>query len=557
MRICMSTKNEENRNKVWVVGHKNPDTDSICSAIAYANLKNAVSDGEYIPKRAGKISGETQFVLDYFGVEEPEYIENVGAQIKDIEITKTKAVSSHLSMKSAWALMKSENVVTLPIVKPDNTMDGLIVTYDIAQFFMDVYDNSILSTARTQYKNILQTINGTMVYGNEHGYFISGKTVIAAATANVIEGAVEEDDLVIVGNREDAQRAALEENASCIIACNGTEYSEEIKKEAYEKRCMLISTPYDTFTVARLINQSIPIKYVMKRDGLVTFALDDYVDEVKEVMSNERHRDFPVLDEKGQYVGMVSRRNLLAMNKKKVILVDHNEKSQAVDGIEAAEIQEIIDHHRIGSLETNGPVYFRNQPLGCTATIVYQMYQEQGVEITKEIAGLLCSAIISDTLMYRSPTCTPLDKQVCEKLAGIAGIDVETYAKEMFKAGSDFNSKTAEEICYQDFKMFFGNGTNFGVGQLSAMDDDTLQEVKDKLLPYLETAKKDKNADMVFIMLTNILDESTEMIFAGEGAAELLDKAYPNSVVDGRYILPGVVSRKKQLIPSIMEALQA
>ncbi|MGN0482424.1 MAG: putative manganese-dependent inorganic diphosphatase [Lachnospiraceae bacterium] len=553
----MGTKMEENKEKIWVIGHKNPDTDSICSAIAYANLKNASSDGEYVPKRAGNVNGETQFVLDYFGVQAPEYVENAGAQVKDLQITKTKGVSSHLSMKRAWELMKSENVVTLPIVKPDKSMDGLIVTFDIAQSYMDVYDNSVLSTARTQYKNILETINGTMVYGNEHGYFITGKVVIGASSADVIEGAVKRDDLVILGNREDAQRSALEQEASCIIACNDAKFSEEICKLAVEKRCMLITTPYDTFTVARLINQSIPIKFVMKKEDLVTFELDDYVDEVKDVMSKERHRDFPVLDDHGKYVGMISRRNLMATNKKKVILVDHNEKSQAVDGIDAAEIQEIIDHHRIGSLETNGPVYFRNQPLGCTATIVYQMYQEQGVEITKEIAGLLCSAILSDTLMYRSPTCTPFDKEVCEKLAKIAEIEVEPYAIEMFTAGSDFKSKTPEEIFFQDFKMFFANDSSFGVGQISAMGEGVLREVKEKLLPYMETARKEKNADMVFIMLTNILDESTEMIFAGEGAENLVRNAYHTEAVEGRYVLPGVVSRKKQLIPSFMEALQA
>lgn len=551
----MSNKETMKKEKVWIVGHKNPDTDSICSAIAYADLKNQIGDAEYLPKRAGEVNEETKYVLDYFGVEAPEYISNVGAQIKDIEITQTEGVSSHISLKHAWELMKNKNVVTLPIIKEDQTMDGLIVTWDIAKSYMDVYDNNVLATARTQYRNILETIDGEMVYGNEHGYFVKGKVVVAAANPDMMEEVITDDDLVILGNRYEAQLCAIEMNASCVIACHGAKFTTTIRRLAEERGCMLISTPYDTFTVARLINQSMPIKYVMKRDDLVTFETEDYVDDVREVMSQERHRDFPVLDKHGHYVGMVSRRNLLAMKKKKMILVDHNEKSQAVDGIDAAEILEIIDHHRLGSLETMGPVFFRNQPLGCTATIVYQMYREKGVEIKKQIAGLLCSAILSDTLMFRSPTCTALDKEVALELAEIAEIEVEEFAKNMFEAGSDFASKTAEEIFYQDFKVFFGNGADFGVGQLSAMSDGALESVKVKLLPYLETAMEDKKVDMIFVMLTNILDESTEVIFCGERAEEVLQAAFPEGKVDGKYILKGVVSRKKQMIPALMGAL--
>ena len=552
----MSNKVNEKRNKVWVVGHKNPDTDSICSAIAYANLKNELGGGKYIPKRAGQINEETKYVLDHFGVNPPGYISNVGSQVKDIEITKTEGVSSHISLKSAWELMKSKNVVTLPIIKSDQTMDGLIVTWDIAQSYMDVYDNNILSTARTQYKNILETIDGEMVYGNEHGYFVKGKVVVAAANPDMMEEIITDDDLVILGNRYEAQLCAIEMNASCIIACHGAKFTKTIRKIAEDRCCMLITTPYDTFTVARLINQSIPIKYFMKKDGLVTFETEDYIDDVKEVMSRERHRDFPILDEHGHYVGMMSRRNLLAMNKKKMILVDHNEKSQAVDGIDAAEILEIIDHHRLGSLETMSPVFFRNQPLGCTATIIYQMYHEAGIEIPEKIAGLLCAAIISDTLMYRSPTCTEVDKAAAEDLAKIAGVKVEELAKNMFQAGSDFKSKSPEEIFYQDFKTFFGNGADFGVGQISAMSKDELLEVKEKLRPYLETVLQERKVDMVFVMLTNIIEESTEIIFEGEGAKELVCSAYHIHEEEGRYILKGVVSRKKQLIPSFMAALQ-
>ena len=542
--------------KVWVIGHKNPDTDSICAAIAYADLKNQTEGNHFEAKRAGQINEETRYVLDYFQVEEPEFVKDAGAQIKDIEYRRTEGVSSHISIKRAWELMKTLDVVSLPITRPDNTLDGMIVTGDIAKSYMDVLDNDILATARTQFKNIVETLNGVMVTGNEHGYFIRGKVVVAAATPDVMEEYIDDDDVVILGDRYESQFCAVEMNASCIIVCSNAKITKTIIQLAKEKDCMIISTPYDTFTVARLINQSMPIKYIMKKENLITFEVDDYVDDVKEVMSKVRHRDFPVLTEDGYYAGMISRRNLLSMQKKQLILVDHNEKSQAVDGIDGAEILEIIDHHRLGSLETISPVFFRNQPLGCTSTIIYQMYREKGVEVTQKIAGLLLAAIISDTLMFRSPTCTEVDKQVAEELARIAGEDIETLAKAMFEAGSDFKNKTKEELFYQDFKTFHVDECTFGVAQLSAMSQQELSHVKRKLNPYLETAMGEQKLDMVFVLLTDILAESSEVIYAGDEAEELLTSCYGEKNAKGKMILKGVVSRKKQLIPTLIAGIQ-
>ena len=327
---------------------------------------------------------------------------------------------------------------------------------------------------------------------------------------------------------------------------------------AEERGCIIITTPYDTYTVSRLINQSMPVKYFMREENLVTFELEEYVDDIREVMSQVRHRDFPVLDENGKYVGMISRRNLLNMKRKQVILVDHNERTQAVDGIDGAEILEIIDHHRLGSLETVSPLFFRNQPLGCTSTIIYQMYWEQGVKISKQIAGLLCSAIISDTLMFRSPTCTQADRQAAGVLAEIAGIDIEEHAKRMFRAGSNFREKSPEEIFYQDFKTFYAEKREFGVGQLSAMSEEELQAVSVKLKPYLAQVQKERKLDMIYVMLTNILEENTNLIFVGEQAKEIAESAFHGHAVDQgeSLLLKGVVSRKKQLIPALMPALQ-
>lgn len=547
----------QQENKIWVIGHKNPDTDSICAAICYANLKNQLHDGyEYIPKRAGNINEETKYVLNFFGVEAPEYAEDAGAQAKDITFRKTGGVSSHISLRKAWELMKTENVMTLPVTNQSDKLVGLITTGDIAESYMGVYDNHILSRARTQYKNIVETLNGTLLAGNEHAYFLRGKVVVATGSSDLMEECIENDDLVIVGDTDESHICAIEENASCMVVTGGIQVSSQVLEMANRHDCVIISTPYDTFTTARLINQSIPIKYFMRQEGLVTFEIDDYVDEMKEVMSTKRHRDFPILDDKRRYLGMVSRRNLLNMHKKKLILVDHNEKSQAVNGIAGAEILEIIDHHRLGSLETMSPVFFRNQPLGCTSTIIYQMYLEAGIEIEEKIAGLLLSAILSDTLMFRSPTCTAVDQAAAEALAKIAGVNIEEHANKMFRAGCDFGSKEAEEIFYQDFKIFHADDVNFGVAQISAVSREELQGVKERIHDYMEQVLTDKKLDMVFVMLTDILNEETELLFEGERAAEIAECAYHLPMSEYSVVLKGVVSRKKQLIPSLIEALQ-
>ena len=548
----MSTESK----KVWVVGHKNPDTDSICAAISYAYLKNQSGDKKtYVAKRAGAVNEETRYVLERFGVEEPPLVTYAGAQIKDINIRKTAGVSNQISLKRAWELMKKLEVVTLPVTNQFGKLEGVIVTKDIATSYMDVLDNCVLSKARTQYKTIAETIDGEVYAGNEHAHFVRGKVVIATSNPEYMADYIEDDDLVILGDREEAQMQAIRSNASCIIIGGGLEVAEEVKKLAEKRDCVIITTPFDTFSVARLINQSMPIKQYMTRRDLVTFDIDDYVDDVKDVMSRGRHRDFPVLGSNGNYVGMISRRNLMNMQKKQIILVDHNEKSQAVDGIGEAEILEIIDHHRLGSLETVSPVYFRNQPLGCTSTIIYQMYQEQGVEIPKEIAGLLLSAIISDTLMFRSPTCTPFDKGVAKRLAEIADVDIEDHAKKMFRAGSDFKNKTTEEIFYQDFKIFHTEDCDFGVAQISAMSGEELEQIGEQLRPFLPQVLGEKRLNMVYVMLTDILEESSKIIFAGEDAGKILAHAFKKQEDADGILLDGIISRKKQMIPTLMNEM--
>lgn len=549
---------------VWIIGHRHPDTDSVCAAIAYADLKNKTQaeTGEekrlcYLPKRAGSLNAETAYVLDRFHVPTPELVMDVGTQVKDIQIRRTEGVSGNISMKRAWEMMKILNVVTLPVVSESNKLEGLIVTGDIAQSYMDVYDNNTLSVARTQYKNIVETLGGKLLTGNEHAYFVRGKVVIGVGSQEVLSSALDSDDLVLIGDREESQLLSIASNCSCMVVTNAYEVSPEVVQAASERDVVLISTPYDTFTAARLINQSIPVKSFMTKEGIVHFHMDDYVDEVRELVGKIRHRDFPILDENQNYVGMFSRRNLMNVQKKQLILVDHNEKSQAVNNIDEAEILEIIDHHRLGSLETMAPVYFRNQPLGCTSTIIYQMYGEQGVGIEPEIAGLMCAAILSDTLMFRSPTCTQADREAALRLAELAGVDAEELAQSMFEAGSDFEGKTEDEILNQDFKIFHSGEVHFGVAQISAMGRTELDKVEARILPKLPLMLGEKKLDMVFVMLTDILKESTHLIYAGESAAQLAAAAFHTSPRESGLMLESVVSRKKQLIPALMDALVA
>ena len=540
---------------VYVIGHKNPDTDSICSALAYAYLKNHLEGGGYIAARAGQLNQETQYVLNFFQAEAPVYVADVMTQVKDIEIRKTEGVKGNLSLKQAWNLMRRLGVVTLPITK-DRKIEGLITIGDIATSYMDVYDSKILSTANTQYRNIVETLEGEMLIGSEDEYYNRGKVLIAAANPDLMEDYIEEGDLVILGNRYESQLCAIEMRAGCIIVCEGAKVSITIRKLAEEHNCVVISTPHDTFTAARLINQSMPIQYFMKSENLTIFNVSEKTEDIKEIMGQKRYRDFPIVDKDENYIGMISRRNLLNLKRKRLILVDHNEESQAVDGIEFAEILEIIDHHRIGSLETMSPVFFRNQPLGCTATIMYQIYQERNVKIPKKIAGLLCAAIISDTLMFRSPTCTAVDKAAAEALAEIAEIEIEELAIDMFSAGSNLGSRTAKEIFYQDFKRFSVNGVEFAVGQINSMNAIELGEIREKLLPYLEVAYKEIGLNMIFFMLTNIVKETTELLCYGPNSDSLVREAFQLPEDSDSYELKGLVSRKKQLIPALVSVIQ-
>ena len=548
---------QQTAHKVVVIGHRNPDTDSICSAIAYAELKNKTSDLVCEARRAGKMNQETEFVLKKFGVTPPRMCTDVNPKIRDVDYRQVPGIPGSTSLRKAWEIMRDQKIDTLPVTSEDDELQGVITVKDIATANMDLFDTGILAKSRTSYRNILETLGATMVVGSEDAECTTGHIRIGTATPEMLESSMEKGDIVILTNRYESQLCAIEKEASLIIICNGAKVGRTIQHIAAETGVAIMSAPCDTYAAAKLISQCAPISYYMTRDDIMKFTLVTPVADVTRVMAKVRHRYFPILDADGKYCGMISRRNIINLRKRRIILVDHNEATQAVEGFDQAEILEIIDHHRIGSLETSGPVYFRNQPVGCTATIVTQMYDENGVTIPQKIAGLLLAAILSDTLVFRSPTCTPIDVSAANRLAKIAGVDINEFANEMFEAGEKLDGKTAEEVFLQDFKVFMCGDIRFGVAQGSYMTRKNLTAAEALLKPYLEEARNKQNVEDIYMLLTDVPKEESVVICNGRYAAEVLTDGFDTQpAADASWMLPGVVSRKKQFIPALMTAYQ-
>ena len=534
-------------HKVVVIGHRNPDTDSICST----------SDLVCEPRRAGKMNQETEFVLKKFGVKPPRMCTDVNPKIRDVDYREMPGIPGSTSLRKAWEIMRDQKIDTLPVTSEDDELQGVITVKDIATANMDLFDTGILAKSRTSYRNILETLGATMVVGSEDAECTTGHIRIGTATPEMLESNMEKGDIVILTNRYESQLCAIEKEASLIIICNGAKVGRTIQHIAAETGVAIMSAPCDTYAAAKLISQCAPISYYMTRDDIMKFTLVTPVADVTRVMAKVRHRYFPILDADGKYCGMISRRNIINLRKRRIILVDHNEATQAVEGFDQAEILEIIDHHRIGSLETSGPVYFRNQPVGCTATIVTQMYDENGVTIPQKIAGLLLAAILSDTLVFRSPTCTPIDVNAANRLAKIAGVDINEFANEMFEAGEKLDGKTAEEVFLQDFKVFMCGDIRFGVAQGSYMTRKNLTAAEALLKPYLEEARNKQNVEDIYMLLTDVPKEESVVICNGRYAAEVLTDGFDTQpAADASWTLPGVVSRKKQFIPALMTAYQ-
>ncbi|MGG7176557.1 putative manganese-dependent inorganic diphosphatase [Clostridium paraputrificum] len=539
------------RNVIYVTGHKNPDSDSICAAYAYAELKNKIGEIPAIPVRLGNVSRETQFILDYFGAEAPEFLETVKLKVEDLEIDDIKPVTPEISLKRAWNVMRDKNIKSLPVADANGHLIGVLSIANLTSSYMDIDANAILDKSNTTINNIIDTLSADELYINKENQRFPGKIAVSAMQPESMKGLINEGDVAIVGDRPEIQDELINIKVSLIIVTGSHKLSDELLEKAKKAGVNVISTPHDSFTASRLLLQSIPVGYVMAKDNLVSFSTDDLVEDIKDIMVQTRFRSYPVTDSDGKVVGTISRYHLISNHKKKVIQVDHNERGQSVDGLDEAEILEIIDHHRVADIQTNNPIYFRNEPLGSTSTIVAKCFFENDVTPSKKAAGLLMGALISDTLLFRSPTCTEQDKMIGKKLAKIAGIeDMAAFAKEMFKAGTSLQGKTVEQIFNQDFKPFTIGDTKIGVAQVNTMDIEGFMPLKEEMLSYMNNKADNGGFNMVMLLLTDILNEGSQILVAGK-ASEIVEKTFSVTLENDTAFLPGVLSRKKQVIPPL------
>lgn len=542
------------KNVIYVTGHKNPDSDSICAAYAYSEFKNLTGSIPAIPVRLGNVSRETQFILDTFKVEAPKLLETVKLKIEDLEIDKISPVYPTSSLKVAWNIMKENKVKSLPVTDKSSRLVGVLSISNLTSSFMDSQDSSILSKSNTTLENILDTLSAEEICRAEESPVFPGKIKIGAMQPQTMKELVDAGDIAIVGDRPEAQEELINIKVSLIIITGSNKLSESLKSAAASNGVTVISTPYDSFSASRLLIESIPVSYVMAKDNLIYFSTDDLIDDIKDKMIETRFRSYPVIDTNGKVVGTISRYHLISNQKKKLIQVDHNERGQSVDGIEEAEVLEIIDHHRVADIQTNNPIFFRNEPLGSTSTIIGKTFFENGLTPSKESAGLLLGAIISDTLLFRSPTCTPVDKTIASKLAEIAGItDIDKFAKDMFKAGTSLQGKTLEEIFNQDFKPFTIGSTKIGVAQVNTMDIEGFMPLKQDMLSYMNAKADNEKFDMLLLLLTDILNEGSQILTVGD--TSLVEETFNVKLEDDTAFLPGVLSRKKQVIPPLTNVI--
>lgn len=536
---------------VYVSGHRNPDTDSICSAIAYSYLLNATNKYNAVPVRLGEINRETEYVLKRFGVEHPVLLKTVKQKVEDLNYDKVTVFSKYLTLKTAWFLLKQQNLKSAPILDEHGQLLGLLSTSNIIEGYMDQWDSEVLKKAKTPVENVIDTLEANVIYLNESLKVVEGDIHIAAMSGSEAKKRIHENDVVIVGgDRSDDLEELISVKPSLIVLTGSLTADENVVKKCEEQGISIISTPFNTYQTSQQIVQAIPVEYVMIKGDIKTFSTDDTLDYMKEVMSETRYRGYPVIDLNNRCVGSISRFALLKGLRKKVILVDHNERGQSIPGIEEADILEIVDHHRVADIQTVGPLLFRGEPLGSTATIVTKIFDELDVEMPSHIAGLLLGAVVSDTLLFKSPTCTPVDTKIAKKLAEIAGVDIQEFAMEMFKAGTSLVGKTVDEIFNQDFKKFSFDNLQVGVAQVNSMDIEGFLPYKKDMLDYMNKFAEDNNLEFTLLLLTDIINANSE-IFVGGPRPELVEKAFNVQLTECQGTLAGVISRKKQVVPAI------
>ncbi len=533
-------------NTTYVCGHRNPDTDSIVSAIAYASMMNALGDNGYVPARLGHLNDESTFLLKRFGFEPPVFLPTVRTQVKDIEFDQPPLLSKDVPVSHAWEVLKDgEGFNILPVTNEDGTLYGVVTSSSIAQSDMDSIRTPVVKDVPVF--NVLAALEGHVLNSEDQLFdTISGEVVIALPTAGEPLKGVKPGSIIVCGQQEDVLEKALELPASTVILCQST--LAEKYRDCNSNTC-LIATPCEAYRAVRLLYQAIPVSRIAERDELVTFKLDDFLDDVREIVLQSRYRSYPVLDEAGHVVGALGRYHLLRPRRKRVVLVDHNEVGQSVPGLDQAELIGIIDHHRLGDVMTGYPVFMRNEPVGSATTIVATMYQEQGLMPSEKLAGLMAAAIVSDTVMFKSPTATPRDRRLAERLARIAGLDLEDLGKEVFSA-SQAADKPADQLLKTDFKEFHLADHRIGITQITTMETGKVLNRLDELMEQMHKLKEEKHYDMFLLMITDVLREGTELVYDGD--REIIRQAFGREDVgEGHLFLPGVVSRKKQVVPAL------
>ncbi|MDY6268116.1 MAG: putative manganese-dependent inorganic diphosphatase [Selenomonadaceae bacterium] len=543
----------KNTKPIYTIGHRNPDTDSICSAIGYAHLKQALGEN-VVPARAGKVNAETKFALEHFHVEQPLLLTDLYPRVKDVLLDCKIVVKQHDTLRQLGEIMRDHDLRSVPVTDSKGILVGIVTVSDLAKRYFQELGMANLADMRVRYRDIIAAIDAKVLVGGVESDFIKGEVRIAAGSLKTIKAHIKENDIVLIGDRHDETIIdCVAQGISVLVITGDGRVSADVIEEAEKRGIFVLSTPYDTYTAARLINQCVPVRRIMHQDP-VCFKPLDLLSDIKGTMEETNYRNYPVV-ENGRLVGIVSRDELTMPERDRVILVDHNERGQAVEGIEAAKIVEIIDHHRLGGIQTSEPIYTHAEPVGCTATIVANMHWHRDIDIPQSIAGLLLSAILSDTVLFKSPTCTPYDKKTAERLAEIAGVDIQEYGMAMLKAGSGIGDMTPMEIAKNDLKEFTIGDYRIIVSQISVMDTKEVMDLEPQLIEAMTTICEKEGFDMSLVMVTDILEEATYLLYAGSPKT-LIGEAFKKDASGTHVYLPGVMSRKKQIIPPLSEAVK-
>lgn len=542
-----------NVKPIYVIGHRNPDTDSICSSLAYAALKQALGQ-DAVAARTGQVNAETKYALEYFGVEAPMFLSDLYPRVKDVMLDSDTIVRETDTLRELGKIMQEKSLRSVPVTDEEGLLAGIVTVSDLAQRYFEEINMQNLDKAGVYLRAVIASIEGKVLASADEDTLVKGTVRIASSSRHTAAKLVQPGDVVLVGEgRYDSMMEILEHEIACLIMTDEGNVPDDILAKAQAKHILLAVTAHDAYTAARLINQCVPVGYIMKK-SMISFGQQQLLSDIKGTIASTNFRNYPVV-ENGRLIGLVSRDNLMVPEPEQVILVDHNERGQAIEGIENARIVEIIDHHRLGGMQTGEPIYIREEPVGCTATIIANMYWQNNVEITAPIAGLLLSAIISDTVLFKSPTCTAYDMKTAERLAGIAGVKMVQYGMDMLKAGSGIGDMSPIEIVKNDMKEFQFGDYHVLISQISVMGYEEIMALKDRLLESMSAVSEQENFDLMLLMVTNILEESTELLYVGSPKT-LIGDAFKKDASGNSIYLPGVMSRKKQIIPPMSEAVR-